>query len=74
MTGGAVGIGLGIAEALAMRGDAVIIADKDAETGARAADAIAARGLDARFIHLDVTDAAAAITSLTDAPCSLPRL
>ncbi|MDP6602863.1 MAG: SDR family oxidoreductase [Rhodospirillales bacterium] len=60
MTGGAAGIGLGIAEALAARGDAVTIADKDAETGARAADAIAARGLEARFVHLDVTDVAAA--------------
>lgn len=66
MTGGAVGIGLGIAEALAMRGDAVIIADKDAETGARAADAIAARGLDARFIHLDVTDVAAAVDAIRE--------
>jgi NAD(P)-dependent dehydrogenase (short-subunit alcohol dehydrogenase family) len=65
VTGGARGIGLAIAEALATYGATVVLADIAAE-GAAAADALAAKGLDAHFIAADVTDSAA-VDALLDA-------
>lgn len=53
ITGGASGIGLGIAEALASRGIAVTIADIDAETLAQVA---ARRGNQFRGVHLDTRE------------------
>jgi NAD(P)-dependent dehydrogenase (short-subunit alcohol dehydrogenase family) len=57
VTGGARGIGLAIAEALARRGDRVTIADVDAEQAASATEALVSQGLDVSSIALDVTDA-----------------
>jgi NAD(P)-dependent dehydrogenase (short-subunit alcohol dehydrogenase family) len=58
VTGGARGIGLAIVEALAARGDAVIIADLDGAAAEASATALRERGLDVRATALDVTDAA----------------
>jgi NAD(P)-dependent dehydrogenase (short-subunit alcohol dehydrogenase family) len=57
VTGGARGIGLATAEALAARGDSVTIADLDERQAQAAAAALAARGLDVHAVALDVTDA-----------------
>ncbi len=53
VTGGASGIRGAIAAAFAASGDRVVIADRDAEAAARAAE-----DLDARAVTMDVTDAA----------------
>jgi NAD(P)-dependent dehydrogenase (short-subunit alcohol dehydrogenase family) len=56
VTGGARGIGRAIVEALAARGDGVVIADIDLAGGQRAAEELRSRGLDVRAVELDVTD------------------
>ncbi len=56
VTGGAGGLGLAIARALAVRGDRVVIADIDAGAAERAAAGLAADGLAAEGTRLDVTD------------------
>jgi NAD(P)-dependent dehydrogenase (short-subunit alcohol dehydrogenase family) len=58
VTGGGSGIGEATAMALASRGAAVIIADRDEGNGARVAAAIAAGGGVAAFVPLDVADEA----------------
>jgi 2-keto-3-deoxy-L-fuconate dehydrogenase len=58
VTGGGSGIGEATAMALASRGAAVIIADRDEVNGARVAGAIAAGGGIAAFVPLDVADEA----------------
>ncbi len=55
VTGGAQGIGLGIARHLLKRGMAVVIADIDETAGGECIEEIASFG-DVRFIHTDVTD------------------
>ncbi len=55
VTGGAQGIGLAIATALAESGARIVIADRNAEIGATAARAVAGSS----FVKVDVTDAAA---------------
>jgi glucose 1-dehydrogenase len=57
VTGGAQGIGRACVEAFAAEGAAVVIADIDAEGGAKAAEAIEAQGGRAEFIRTDVGDA-----------------
>ncbi len=59
VTGAARGIGFGIAERLAVDGYAVTLGDVSAEEAAQRASALCARGLEADFAELDVTDAAA---------------
>lgn len=59
ITGGARGIGLATAEALAEAGAKVIISDMNAETLAEGADYLKAKGYDAKSMLLDVTDSAA---------------
>jgi 2-hydroxycyclohexanecarboxyl-CoA dehydrogenase len=56
VTGAARGIGLGVAEALALDGAAVVLSDIDAEELERAAAALRERGLDAAGIAADVSD------------------
>ena len=58
VTGGARGLGAGMAEALAAAGAAVMIGDILAEAGQATAKALAAKGAKAGFVTLDVTDEA----------------
>ena len=55
VTGGARGLGAGMAEALARAGAAVIIGDVRAELGKATADAVKQTGATADFVHMDVT-------------------
>lgn len=59
VTGGASGIGLGLAHALAAQGMKVAIADLDDAGSQKAVAALAAKGATALALHLDVCDAAA---------------
>src|SRR5204862_34722 len=56
VTGGARGLGAGMAEALARAGAAVVIGDIREALGAATVDAIKKAGGDAAFLPLDVTD------------------
>src|SRR3954464_9562261 len=58
VTGGAQGLGQGMAEALAAAGAAVVIGDVNDELGAETARLIGKTGATAGFVHLDVTDEA----------------
>lgn len=58
VTGGARGLGAGMAQALAAAGAAVMIGDILEDTGRSTAAAIAATGARAAFVPLDVTDEA----------------
>jgi 3alpha(or 20beta)-hydroxysteroid dehydrogenase len=58
VTGGARGLGAGMAEALARAGAAVVIADIREELGKATADSIRQSGATAEFVPLDVTDGA----------------
>jgi 3alpha(or 20beta)-hydroxysteroid dehydrogenase len=58
VTGGARGLGAGMAEALARAGAAVAIADIREDIGKATADALAKSGGTARFVPLNVTDEA----------------
>jgi NAD(P)-dependent dehydrogenase (short-subunit alcohol dehydrogenase family) len=57
VTGGATGIGLATARALATDGAAVYIAVRDLDRGRRVAAEESARGLDVRAVRMDVSDA-----------------
>ncbi len=59
VTGGARGQGAAHAEAFALAGAAVVIADVLDEAGQRTARELVERGLPVRYVHLDVTDEAA---------------
>jgi 3alpha(or 20beta)-hydroxysteroid dehydrogenase len=56
VTGGAQGLGAGMAEALAKAGAAVVLADVQEDLGRATADAIKQTGATAAFVRLDVTD------------------
>ena len=56
VTGGARGLGAGMAEALARAGAAVVIGDIREDLGEATADAIKKSGAEAAFLPLDVTD------------------
>src|SRR5256712_9935745 len=58
VTGGARGLGAGMAEALARAGAAVAVADIREDIGKATADALAQSGVTARFVPLNVTDEA----------------
>src|SRR5437667_3771150 len=69
VTGGARGLGAGMAEALGRAGAAVAIADIREDIGKATANALAHSGVTARFVPLNVTDEAsweAAITRTID--------
>ncbi|WP_037305658.1 SDR family NAD(P)-dependent oxidoreductase [Amycolatopsis orientalis] len=56
VTGGAQGLGAGMAEALALAGASVIIGDVQEDLGRATADQIEQNGATAGFVRLDVTD------------------
>ncbi|MGA6204316.1 SDR family NAD(P)-dependent oxidoreductase [Nocardia testacea] len=56
VTGGARGLGAGMAQALAEAGAAVAVADIDADGGATMVEKLRAQGSRAEFVSLDVTD------------------
>lgn len=56
VTGGASGVGLGIAEVLAQEGAAVVIADLDQAAATQAADALRSSGAKALAVEVDVVD------------------
>ncbi|MCW3096186.1 MAG: hypothetical protein JWL77_1804 [Chthonomonadaceae bacterium] len=56
VTGANKGIGLEIARQLAQRGAVVLIGARDEQRGQEAARALQNEGVDARFLHLNVTD------------------
>jgi NAD(P)-dependent dehydrogenase (short-subunit alcohol dehydrogenase family) len=58
ITGGASGIGRAAARLFAREGARVVMADLNAEAGDKAAEAIRAEGLDARFVPADISKAA----------------
>lgn len=58
VTGGARGLGAGMAQALAAAGAAVMIGDLLEDKGRETAQSIKASGAQAAFVHLDVTDEA----------------
>src|ERR1044072_6996213 len=59
VTGGARGLGAGMAQALARHGAAVVIADIRADRGKATVDDLVATGGTAEFVDLDVTSDAA---------------
>jgi NAD(P)-dependent dehydrogenase (short-subunit alcohol dehydrogenase family) len=61
VTGGASGIGIGIAEVLAEAGAKVVIADRDAAGAERQAAAMIAAGLDAHWVALDLAEEASVV-------------
>ena len=65
VTGGARGLGAGMAEALAHAGAAVAVADIREDIGKATADALAQSGVTARFVPLNVTDDASWETAIT---------
>lgn len=66
VTGGARGQGAAHAEALAVAGYRVIIADIRDQEGTRTAEDLATRGLPVRYAHLDVADETAWIDVVAD--------
>ena len=56
VTGANKGIGFAVAEGLLELGMTVFLGARDTSRGTAAVAALTARGLDARFVHLDVTD------------------
>lgn len=69
VTGANKGIGLETARQLGRASMTVLVGARDEERGARAAAALRREGIDARFIALDVTDAA----SVAEAPRTIER-
>lgn len=73
VVGGAKGIGRAIAQALAARGDDVVVADLDARAAQELVGELQDGGLSARFEELDVTDVerVRAVVAAADAACPL---
>jgi NAD(P)-dependent dehydrogenase (short-subunit alcohol dehydrogenase family) len=74
VTGGAQGLGAGMAEAIARAGASVVIADIQEELGRATADAIKQTGATARFVRLDVTDDASWETAISETVAELGGL
>ncbi|WP_431937648.1 SDR family NAD(P)-dependent oxidoreductase [Nocardia grenadensis] len=74
VTGGARGLGAGMAQALAEAGAAVAIADIDADGGRTMVEKLRAQGSRAEFVSLDVTDDAAWERAVTTAVGALGGL
>jgi NAD(P)-dependent dehydrogenase (short-subunit alcohol dehydrogenase family) len=74
VTGGAAGIGEGIARALASEGCNLYILDRNADAAKTAAASLEATGIIARSAAVDVGDAAAVESAFTEAISSFGRL
>jgi NAD(P)-dependent dehydrogenase (short-subunit alcohol dehydrogenase family) len=74
VTGGAQGLGAGMAEAIARAGASVVIADIQEELGRATADAIKQTGATAGFVRLDVTDDASWETAISETVAELGGL
>jgi 3alpha(or 20beta)-hydroxysteroid dehydrogenase len=74
VTGGARGLGHGMAEALARAGAAVVIADVQEELGKKTADALCQSGAICEFVPLDVTSEASWEQAMTQAVSALGGL
>ena len=74
VTGGASGIGLGYAEALAEHGGRVTILDIDDESMEREVQRLRSSGYDVRGSRVDVTDHAALDAAIDDAAATFGRL
>jgi NAD(P)-dependent dehydrogenase (short-subunit alcohol dehydrogenase family) len=72
VTGGARGIGRGIVEALAARGDTVFLADREGDLAAETAAALRARGLDVRELEVDVLDVPRTAAAIAEADAEVP--
>ena len=72
VTGGARGIGRGIVESLARRGDVVFLADREGTLAAETAAEMWAEGLDVRDRALDVADVAATAAAIRAADAEVP--
>jgi NAD(P)-dependent dehydrogenase (short-subunit alcohol dehydrogenase family) len=72
VTGGARGIGRGIVESLARRGDVVFLADREASLAAQTAAELRAEGLDVRDRALDVADVEATAAAIIAADAEVP--
>ncbi|AYY12626.1 SDR family oxidoreductase [Actinobacteria bacterium YIM 96077] len=70
VTGANKGIGFEIARQLGERGNVILVGARDEVRGTHAADALAGRGISARPVRIDVTDA----TSIADAKIQIMRL
>jgi 2-deoxy-D-gluconate 3-dehydrogenase len=66
VTGGASGIGAGIADVLAEAGAKVVIADIDAAGAGRQADALVAAGHDAAWMQVDLADEASVVAACAE--------
>ncbi len=66
VTGGASGIGAGIADVLAEAGAKVVIADIDAAGAGRQADALVAAGHDAAWVQVDLADEASVVAACAE--------
>ena len=65
ISGAASGIGHAAAVLFAQEGAAVMLADRDAKLGVRAADEIAEFGGEAAYVQCDVTNAASVDAAIT---------
>jgi 3alpha(or 20beta)-hydroxysteroid dehydrogenase len=74
VTGGARGLGAGMAEALARAGAAVVIGDIREDLGQATADELKKSGADAAFVPLDVTEDASWQRAMDDAIAELGGL
>jgi 3alpha(or 20beta)-hydroxysteroid dehydrogenase len=74
VTGGARGLGAGMAEALARAGAAVVIGDVQEDLGQKTADALRQSGAVAEFVPLDVTSEASWDQAMTQAISTLGGL
>src|SRR6476646_6806131 len=74
VTGGARGLGAGMAEALARAGAAVAIGDVREDLGKETVEALRAGGATAEFVPLDITDDAQWAQAVTDTVATLGGL
>jgi 3alpha(or 20beta)-hydroxysteroid dehydrogenase len=74
VTGGARGLGAGMASALAKAGASVVVADILDDLGKQTAEELRATGATAAFVHLDVTDEASWEAAVTQTVAELGGL